>query len=77
MIECDNPKCSNVGIPEWEPPKKGGKKPITAPYSWYQCDVWHVGPGPNILAYACQLKCVGPAIDYKFEIEWRAEDDGN
>jgi hypothetical protein len=72
MIECDNPKCQNVGHPEWEPPPRS-KKPMSAPYGWYQGDVLRMGPGPHILFYACSEECIGPAAVEKFEEDRRRE----
>lgn len=60
MIECDNPDCDNVSVPEFIPK---GKTPPTAPFGWWQLDAWRVGPGPYLkAAYACSNECIGPAV---------------
>jgi hypothetical protein len=61
MIECDNPDCPSVGRPEWVDPK--GKKRARGPYGWWEGDVDAVGCGPAVYFYACELACIGPAIE--------------
>jgi hypothetical protein len=79
MIKCDNPKCKNVGLPEYVPgvdgPKKKGAK-VMGPYGWHQGDGWLVGSGPDYHYMACSTECVGPAIADLLRLAYEKERNG-
>jgi hypothetical protein len=79
MIKCDNPRCSNIGEPEFVPGENGTRKKksdrIMAPYGWHQGDGWLQGCGPSYTYMACSDACVGPAVISLVEMARDAERD--
>lgn len=72
MIECDNPRCSNVGQPEWLPPPRSRKQP-TGPYGWIDVTGMIIGAGPNVNICVCSVECLQPAWKAALERERRVE----
>ena len=79
MIKCDNPKCENVGLPEFVPgresPKRKGQE-VMAPYSWHQGSGFLMGCGPSYKYMACSNECVGPAIIDVLRLAVEKDEDG-
>jgi len=74
MFECDNPKCENVGRPEWVPPPRSKKLPAP-PYGWLTVEGYYMGSGPSARVVVCSDECLAPAWEYAIE-EIRRRDRG-
>ena len=59
-VVCDNPSCSQTGVPEHEDAKK---KSYVGPYAWYSIQVNITGPGPSVHVDACSSGCIEDAIN--------------
>lgn len=66
MIECDNPKCKEQGIPEWEGEgrKRGEYSP---PYGWWVMEGYCQGPGFPFKVEVHAVECAQPAIERAIE----------
>ena len=74
MIKCDNPKCEETGLPEWEGEgrKKGQYSP---PYGWWIAEGYCQGPGFPWKIEVHAVECFQPAIEAAIENAIQAERD--
>lgn len=78
MFECDNPKCGNVGAPEWIPQLENprSRKPPAPPYGWLVIEGYYMGPGPSAKVVVCSDGCLPLAWEHAIE-ELRRRDRGD
>ena len=77
MVRCDNPKCTNVGSPEWVDEEGPSVDPAkySGPYGWIDTEISFVGTGPSLHVDACSVKCLTPAVQDLLDAWRRREQD--